>query len=97
MKKTASEIRLVYANHYLCAVISLTFIIYGIDKLKAKQQWSRVSEATLILLALAGGSIGAWLGMKIWHHKTLHNQFKYGIPAIIVLQAILVVYFMFFR
>lgn len=86
-----------YVLYALLAFNILTFIIYGIDKLKAKQQWSRVSEATLILLALAGGSIGAWLGMKIWHHKTLHKQFKYGIPAIIVMQALLVSYFMFFR
>lgn len=38
------------------------------------------------------GSIGAWLGMKVWHHKTLHKKFKYGIPAILLLQIIAIIY-----
>ena len=64
----------------------MTFLVYGIDKLKAKKGKWRISEATLLLLAIIGGSIGAWLGIKVWHHKTMHNKFKYGVPAIIVLQ-----------
>ena len=38
-----------------------------------------------------GGSIGAWLGMKVWHHKTMHKKFKYGVPTIIMLQIAAVV------
>ena len=47
----------------------VTFLVYGIDKWKAKQGSWRISEATLLILAVIGGSIGALLGMKIWHHS----------------------------
>jgi uncharacterized membrane protein YsdA (DUF1294 family) len=60
--------------------------VYGIDKWKAKKGKWRISEATLLILAAVGGSIGAWCGVKVWHHKTLHKKFRYGIPAIIILQ-----------
>ena len=66
----------------------LTFIIYGIDKLKAKKAKWRISEATLLLLAVIGGSIGAWLGLQVWHHKTQHKKFYIGIPLILALQAV---------
>lgn len=75
---------------YLVAINLITFIIYGIDKFKAKKNWWRIPEATLLILAAIGGSIGAWLGMKVWHHKTLHKKFKYGVPAIIIIQLIAV-------
>lgn len=71
---------------YLLGINIVTFIIYGIDKLKAKKGWWRIPEATLLLLALVGGSIGAWVGMKMWHHKTMHKKFKYGVPAILIFQ-----------
>ena len=77
---------LTIAIYYLAGINIITFAIYGIDKLKAKAKQWRISEATLLLSAVLGGSIGAWLGMKIWHHKTLHKKFKYGVPAIIFLQ-----------
>ncbi len=66
--------------------------MYGIDKYKAKKGSRRISEATLLSLAVIGGSLGAWAGMKLWHHKTLHKKFKYGIPLIIILQIVLMVY-----
>ena len=77
---------------YLLAINAVTFIIYGIDKYKAKHAKWRISEATLILLAVIGGSIGAWCGMKVWHHKTMHKKFKYGVPAILLLQLALAVW-----
>lgn len=64
----------------------LTFAVYGIDKLKAKKGKWRIPEASLLGLAVIGGSIGAYLGIKVWHHKTLLKKFRYGIPAIIILQ-----------
>ena len=67
-------------------------MMYGIDKLKAKKGKWRISEATLLMMAIVGGSIGAWAGMRIWHHKTMHKKFQYGIPAIIIMQIALVVY-----
>lgn len=78
--------------YYLLAINVITFIVYGIDKLKAKKAKWRISEATLLMLAVIGGSLGAWLGMRIWHHKTLHKKFRYGIPAILVAQIALAVY-----
>ena len=77
---------------YLLAVNIVTFILYGIDKYKAKKGRWRISEATLLLMAVIGGSIGAWGGMRIWHHKTMHKKFKYGIPVIIIFQVALAVY-----
>jgi uncharacterized membrane protein YsdA (DUF1294 family) len=75
---------------FLLSLNVITFFIYGIDKWKAKKGKWRISEATLLILAIIGGSIGAWLGIKVWHHKTMHKKFKYGVPAIIVLQLIAV-------
>ena len=104
---------------YLAAINVVTFFLYGIDKWrstsgrllptgrkKAKKSKWRIREATLLGLAVLGGSIGAWLGMKVWRHKTQHKggnrdidnivggyQFKYGVPAIIIVQLALIVYF----
>ena len=75
---------------YLIAINVLTFFIYGIDKYKAKNSKWRIPEATLLGLAALGGSIGAWLGMKVWHHKTMHKKFKYGVPAIIIIQIVII-------
>ena len=77
---------------YLLAINVAAFLVYGIDKLKAKHAKWRISEATLLLLAAVGGSIGAWLGMKVWHHKTLHMKFRYGVPLIILLHIALIAY-----
>ena len=77
---------------YLLAINVVTFIVYGIDKYKAKHDKWRISEATLLLLAVFGGSVGAWLGMKVWHHKTMHKKFKYGVPVIFILQVALAVW-----
>jgi uncharacterized membrane protein YsdA (DUF1294 family) len=78
--------------YYLIVINIVTFVVYGIDKLKAKQGSWRISEATLLMLALIGGSIGAMLGMKVWHHKTQHKKFKYGLPLILLAQ-IATIYF----
>ena len=77
---------------YLLAVNIATFLLYGIDKYKAKKSKWRISEATLLTMAAIGGSIGAWAGMRLWHHKTMHKKFKYGIPIIIIMQVALAVY-----
>ena len=81
-----------YLAYYLLAINAVAFIVYGIDKYKAKKAKWRISEATLLLMAVIGGSIGAWVGMRIWHHKTMHKKFKYSIPIIIFLQVVLAVY-----
>ena len=81
-----------YSLYYLFAVNILAFVLYGIDKYKAKRNKWRISEAALLTVAVIGGSIGAWAGMRLWHHKTMHKKFKFGIPAIIILQVALMVY-----
>ena len=71
---------------YLVIINIATAIIYGWDKLCAIKRWWRVPEITLLVFAAIGGSIGALLGMRIFHHKTLHLKFKYGVPVILMLQ-----------
>ena len=81
---------------YLIAINILTFLIFGIDKRKARKGKWRIPEATLIGLAIAGGSIGALLGMYLFRHKTQKRKFNLGIPAILLLQAALT-YFLLLR
>ncbi len=78
--------------YYFVCVNVLTFFVYGIDKWQARQGKWRISEATLLLFAVIGGSIGAWLGMRVWRHKTMHKKFKYGIPAILMIHIIVIGY-----
>lgn len=75
---------------YLIAINVVTFFFYGIDKWKAKRSKWRIPEATLLGLAVIGGSIGTWLGMKVWHHKTQRKKFKYGFPLILLAQIALI-------
>ena len=77
---------------YRIAINVVTFFAYGSDKWKAKRSRWRISEATLLGMAVIGGSIGAWLGMRVWHHKTMHKKFQLGIPLIIVVQIALVIW-----
>ena len=72
--------------HYLIIINIVTFLVYGIDKWKAKQGSWHISEATLLMLAVIGGTIGTLLGMQVWRHKTRHLKFKYGLPLILVAQ-----------
>nr|WP_325251235.1 DUF1294 domain-containing protein [uncultured Oscillibacter sp.] len=79
---------------WLIAINLVTFFVFGIDKWKAKRKAShestrRVPERTLFLLAALGGSAGALLGMRAFHHKTLHKTFRFGIPAILALQILI--------
>ena len=79
---------------WLILINLVTFFVFGFDKLKAKYKEShenarRVPERTLFLLAAIGGSLGALLGMRVWRHKTLHRSFRFGIPAILLLQLLI--------
>lgn len=77
---------------YLLVINALAFKLFGIDKYQAKKAGRRIPEATLLAMAVIGGSIGAWMGMQHWRHKTLHMKFKYGIPVLITLQVGIAVY-----
>ena len=74
---------------YLAVMNTLGFALMGLDKKRAAEHQWRISERTLFLVAALGGSVGSWLGMYIFHHKTKHWYFVIGIPVIFVLQNIL--------
>ena len=65
---------------YLIGINVITLLVYGLDKWKAKRDAWRISESMLLLLAAAGGSVGALLGMQIFRHKTKHVKFTVGVP-----------------
>ena len=76
---------------YLLFINVITFFVFGVDKWKAKRKVTdervrRIPEKRLFLLAAAGGSVGAILGMRTFRHKTLHKTFRFGLPAILFLQ-----------
>lgn len=74
---------------YLVIVNLLGFAVMGIDKKRAIRGAWRISEASLFLTALVGGSLGCTLGMHYFHHKTKHWYFRYGMPAIFLVQVFL--------
>lgn len=74
---------------YAVIINILGFALMGIDKHKAKKRAFRIPEATLFAVAWIGGSIGSILGMYTFRHKTRHRSFVYGMPAILILQAVL--------
>ncbi len=78
---------------YLGVINVLSFLIYGLDKLKAKYHKWRISEKTLLLLAILGGAYGSYFAMILFHHKTRKPLFKFGVPFILILETILLVYF----
>lgn len=76
---------------YLTIINITGFAVMGIDKRKAIRHLWRVRESTLFLIALIGGSIGSILGMRVFHHKTRHWYFAYGMPLILIVQILLAV------
>lgn len=84
----------------LIVINIVAFLMYGIDKSKAKRGAWRIPEATLLGIAFFGGSVGAFLGMRMFRHKTKHARFVIGVPAMLIfhiLIAALVVYIIFIR
>ena len=82
---------------FLCVVVwnFIVFILFGIDKFKAKRSHWRIPERTLLLCAFFVGSLGALFGMYIFHHKTLHNKFRIGIPVMFVMHIFCLAAFVF--
>ncbi|MGN0951336.1 MAG: DUF1294 domain-containing protein [Mitsuokella sp.] len=80
------------AAWYFAIINAVTIAVYGWDKLCAIRKWWRVPELALLGTAAIGGSIGALVAMKLFHHKTLHLKFKYGVPFIMALQAAGLIY-----
>lgn len=77
--------------YWLIFINVAAFIVFGIDKRKAVKEKYRISEKALLIFAAAGGSIGALLGMFVFHHKTKKPLFVIGVPAILILQIIIVI------
>lgn len=77
---------------YLIVMNIAGFVMMGIDKYKAKHERWRIRERTLMLTAAAGGSVGVFCGMRVFRHKTLHNLFRLGVPAIFAVQVALAIY-----
>lgn len=71
---------------YLLIVNLWAFALMGIDKRRAKKDLWRVKETALFLPVLLGGGVGGILGMKVFHHKTKHWYFRFGFPAILILE-----------
>ena len=80
---------------YLIGINILTFLIYGVDKWKARKDRWRIPEDTLIWLAIVGGSIGALLAMYLFRHKIRDRKFTLGVPAILAVQ--ISVYYVYSR
>lgn len=78
---------------YLVVINLVAIILIYIDKQKAKKHQWRISEDTLIGVSIIGGGIGALWGMHVFRHKTKHAKFTIGIPLIIAIQALLILYF----
>lgn len=78
--------------YYFIFINLFTFLIFGIDKYRAIKNKYRIKEKTLFGLSLIGGSFGAFIGMKLFHHKTIKPSFKYTIPVIALLELFLIIY-----
>ncbi len=77
---------------YAAAMNCIGLILFGLDKYYAIHNHWRIRERTLILIAAVGGSAGALLGMKLFHHKTLHTKFYLGIPVILIVQTAAIIW-----
>ncbi len=82
-----------YIAVYLAVINLAGFISMGLDKNKARRNKWRIPEAALFLFAIFGGSIGCLLGMRTFHHKTQKPRFYIGIPIILGVQVLILLYF----
>ena len=81
-------------SSYLNLMNLIGFALMGIDKHKAIKGAFRIPEATLFVVAIIGGSIGSIFGMYTFRHKTRHKKFVYGMPAVLIIQVLLIFLFL---
>ena len=86
---------LTYIAVYLAVINLAGFISMALDKKKARRNQWRIPEATLFLFAIFGGSLGCLWGMHVFHHKTQRPKFYIGIPVILGVQVVILLYFLF--
>ncbi len=75
---------------YLVLINLITFVLYGVDKHKAKHNHFRIPEMTLLLCGYFGGAYGAAAGMRVWHHKTRKWKFRIAVPVSVVLVTVVI-------
>ena len=92
--KANSRVLWIIFGAWLLLINLLGFLLMGVDKYKAKHERWRIKEKTLFLVSALGGSLGVWLGMTVFHHKTLHKKFTLGVPAIFIAETALLVWFL---
>ena len=80
---------------YLLIMNIIGFALMGIDKRRSVKRLWRISESTLFVVAIIGGSLGSIIGMRFFHHKTKHWYFVYGMPAILIIEVLAVVAFVY--
>ena len=80
---------------YLVLVNFVTFVAFGVDKRRAVRNKYRISEATLLGLALIGGSAGALAGKYLFHHKTRKAKFFLLVPVFLAVHAALLIWWLF--
>lgn len=78
--------------YYFMLINIVTFVVYGLDKYKARHQQWRIPEKTLLLLAGVGGAIGAYSGMLTFRHKTKHRQFNILVPLFALIWIVVAYY-----
>lgn len=78
----------IYFIIYLTLINLISFLVYGIDKNKAKNKQWRIPESTLIFLSLIGGSLGGLMAMVIFKHKLSKRLFYIGLPIIAIINKI---------
>lgn len=84
-----------YVMIYLVVINVITFSLYGSDKKRARWDRRRIPEKVLLGLAAVGGSVGAWMGMKVYRHKIRKWKFIIGVPLILILQILAISYYSF--
>lgn len=82
-------------KYYILIINILSFLTMGIDKQRAIRNKWRIRERELFLLAIVGGSFGSIVGMQFFHHKTKHKKFVIGMPMILIIHLLIVVYCLF--
>ncbi len=80
---------------YLVVLNVCGFAAMGIDKSRARRNAWRIPEATLFLFAIFGGSIGSIIGMRFFRHKTQKSAFYIGMPVILIIQILIILYILF--
>ncbi|GAF67041.1 DUF1294 domain-containing protein [Alkalihalobacillus trypoxylicola] len=77
---------------YLVIINFIGYSVMGQDKRRAQKKQRRIPEKALFIIALLGGSFGVFNAMKVYRHKTLHKRFSVGIPVLLLLQFVLILF-----